>query len=57
MAKKLGPDFVQFDPNVGPKFFFSFILPMLVLRHCYKLSLYAISSKTNEPNLKKWQKT
>ena len=24
--------------------------------HCCKLSLYPISSKTNEPNLKKWQK-
>ena len=26
------------------------------LRDCCKLSLYTISSKTNEPNLRKWQK-
>ena len=25
--------------------------------HCYKLSFYAISRKTNETNLRKWQKT
>ena len=25
--------------------------------HCCKLTLYAISSKTNEPNLTNWQKT
>ena len=25
--------------------------------NCCKLSLYAISKKTNEPNLRKWQKT
>ena len=25
--------------------------------HCCKLSLYAISRKSNESNLKKWQKT
>ena len=26
------------------------------VRNCCKLSLYAISGKTNEPNLRKWQK-
>ena len=31
-------------------------LPVLDVRHCCKLSLYAISKKTNEPNLRKWQK-
>ena len=36
--------------------FFSWILPLLVVRHCYKISLYVIARKTNEPNLRKWQK-
>ena len=35
---------------------FSWILPQLVNRHCCRLSLHAISSKVNEPNLRKWQK-
>ena len=33
------------------------ILLLLDVRNCCKLSLYAISRKTNEPNLRKWQKT
>ena len=37
--------------NLGPKFF-SWILPLLILRHCCKVSLHAISRKTNEPNLR-----
>ena len=40
----------------GPQNFFSWVLPLPDVRHCYKLSLYAISRKANEPNLKKWQK-
>ena len=36
--------------------FFSSILPPPVVRHCCKLSLYAILRKTNEPNLRKQQK-
>ena len=51
-----GPDFDPFGPNLGSKFFFWWILPLLNVRHCSKLSLYAISRKTNEPNLRKWQK-
>ena len=35
---------------------FSWILSPLDVRHCCKLSLYAISKKTNEPNLRRWQK-
>ena len=49
-------DFVPFDPNLSPKPFF-IDLPLLEVRHYCKLSLYAISRKTNEPNLRKWQKT
>ena len=31
------------------------VLPLLVVRYYSKLSSYAISRKTNEPNLRKWQ--
>ena len=51
-----GPHFGPFDPNLVPKNFFSWILPLLDFRNCCKLSLYAISRKTNELNLRKWQK-
>ena len=43
------------DQRWSPKPF-SWVLPLLDLIHCCKLSLYAISRKTNEPNLTKWQK-
>ena len=46
----------NFGPNLVPQNFFSWVLPLLVVRHCSKLSSYAISTKTNEPNLTKWQK-
>ena len=51
-----GPDFSTFGPNLGPTLFFSRILPLLDARHCCNLSLYATARKTNEPNLRKWQK-
>ena len=37
--------------------YFSWILPVLDARHCCKLSLYAISRKTNDANLRKWKKS
>ena len=37
--------------------FFMWILPSLDVRLCRKPSLYAISRRTNEPSLRKWQKT
>ena len=40
----------------GPLKFFWWVVPLLGLIHCCKLSLYAISRKTNESNLRKWQK-
>ena len=49
-------DFGPFGSNLGPKIF-SWILTLRHVRHCCKLSLYPISRKTNEPNLRKWQKT
>ena len=45
------------SPNLGPPIFFSWVLPLLVVRQCSELSSYAISRKTNEPNLKKWHQT
>ena len=35
----------------GPKIVFSWVLPLLDVVHCCKLSLYTISRKTNERNL------
>ena len=43
--------------SLRPKKFSSWVLPLLYARHCCKLSLHAIARKTNEPNLRKWQKT
>ena len=45
-----------FEPSLGTPKFFPWVLPLLVVRQCFKLSSYAISRKTNGPNLKKWQK-
>ena len=53
-----GPDFGYFGSNASPKkFFLSFTSTRCYhVTHCCMLSLYAISRKTNEPNLEKWQK-
>ena len=45
----------NFGLNLGPKDFL-WVLPLLGVRHCCKLSLYAISRKSNDPNSRKWQK-
>ena len=37
-----GPDFGLFDPNLGPPEFLWHVLSLLVVRHCYKRSYYAI---------------
>ena len=55
MAKKLiSPDI---GPNLGPQNFYSWFLPLPVVRYCFKLSLYAISIKNNNQNSRKWRKT
>ena len=56
MAKNIvfGPIMASLVQIWAPKFFL-WILSVLDIRHCYTLSLYAISRKTNEPNLRKWQ--
>ena len=46
----------SFGRDFGPKYFFSWILVLTNIRHYCRLSLYAISGKGNEPNLRKWQK-
>ena len=43
-------------PKFGPKNFFSWILSLLDVRHCCKLSAYVISGKTKEQYLRKWQR-
>ena len=43
------------DPIWGPKNF-SWVLPLLILDNVPSYHPYAIPKKTNEPNLKKWQK-
>ena len=45
------------SPISSPLIFFSWVLPLLNVKHCCKLSLYAISKKTKELNVRKWQKT
>ena len=58
MAKTLasGVILAQIRPVLPKKKLFS-ILHLQDVMHCYKLLLYAISRKTNESNLRKWQKT
>ena len=43
---------VQLWPKLGPPNFFLWVLPLLDVTHYCKLSLYAISRKTDEPNLR-----
>ena len=52
----LGPNFGPLAQIWAPKNIL-WILPLLDVRHYCKLSLYAISRKTNEQNLTKWQKS
>ena len=51
----LGPILDCFGPISVLKTFL-WVLPQLDVIHYCKLSLYAIWTKTNEPNLGKWQK-
>ena len=57
MAKNLalGPILDCFGPISVLKTFL-WVLPQLDVIHYCKLSLYAIWTKNNEPNLVKWQK-
>ena len=51
------PNFGPSGPNLGSQKKFSWVLPLLIVRHCSKLSYYAISWKANKPNFWKWWKT
>ena len=53
-TSNFGPDFGRFGPILGSHFLW--VLPLLVIRHCSKLSSYVIQKKTDAPNLRKWQK-
>ena len=48
----------NFGPNLGPMKLFSWVLPILVIKQCFKISSFAISKKNwwTKFNLKKWQK-
>ena len=58
MVKNLvsGPILILLAQIWTPKLFFSWILTLLDVRNCWKLSMYVVSRKTNEANFKKWQK-
>ena len=45
-----------FWPDFGPDLV-AWLLLLLDVRNCCKLLLYAMLRKTNERNLRKWQKT
>ena len=54
-----GPNLGSFDQNLPPSppkknFFLEGGLPIPNDRYCRKLSLYAISKKSNDPNSGKW---
>ena len=57
-SKKLILDLIlaHFGKNLVLKKRFSWVLPLIDVIHCCNVSLYAISKKTNEQNLRKWQK-
>ena len=40
----------------GPLNFYSWVLPLLDVRHCRKLSFHVASRKIYDPNSRKWQK-
>ena len=52
MAQKpsLRPYFGLFWPKFGTQRDFLWVLPLLDVIHCWKLSLYAISKKANQSN-------
>ena len=58
MAKKtnFGPDFSSFGAKCDPQNFFSWVLPLLEVKHCCRLSLYVIPRKTNEQTWENGQK-
>ena len=51
-----GPDLGMLGPNLGHKYFLK-VSALLVGGPCPKLQSCAISRKTNNANLRKWQKT
>ena len=55
--KVTAPPLPPAPPQICGQHFLSWDLPLLDSRNCWKLSLYVISRKTNDPNSRKWQKT
>ena len=52
-----GLDFGPLGPSLGLKNVLPWVLPLLNVRHCHKLSLYAILEKTHNPSSTKWRNT
>ena len=50
------PQFGHVRPYFGPQISFLEVSALLDIRHCTKLQPCAISRKTNDANLRKWQK-
>ena len=50
-------NFGRYFGPIGPKFFLWVFLPLLDIRRCCKLLLYAITREINKPNFRKGQKT
>ena len=50
-------NFGPVGPILGLKNVLSWVLPLLNVRHCHKLSLCAILGKTYNPNSTKWRNT
>ena len=56
-ALNLRPDFGRFGPSLPPPKIFSWVLALVDVRHCHKISSYAIlRRKTYNPNSRKWHK-
>ena len=47
----------SFRPQFWRKIFFLEVSALLAVRHCPKLQSWAISGKTNDETLRKWQKS
>ena len=55
--KLISAQFWPVWPKFGPQNSFPWVLPLVGVRHCRKLSLYPIPRKNYDPNSRKWRKT
>ena len=50
LKPNFGSNFDPISPNLGPSICFSWVLHLIVVWHCFKLSSYAISKKLTSEN-------